>query len=99
MRFFIDVDCRSSAGFGGMDPAAMTLRFHGPDCMAPSMSTRPIRIVVTPTDPSSLRYSAAFGRRRSASTRTTFSPECASVSARLHTVVDLPSSGTELVTT
>ena len=46
-----------------------------------------------PRDPSTPRYSATFGRRRSASRSRTFEPACATAMARLQAVVDLPSAG------
>ena len=55
---------------------------------------------VSPTEPSTPRYSAIFGRRRSLSTSATRMPACASVMARLHAVVDSPSPATaEVMTT
>ncbi len=59
----------------------------------------PISTLVVPTAPSRSSRLAISGRRRSHSTRATRWLVSARVTARLTTVVDLPSSGTELVTT
>jgi len=90
----------SSAGFGGSGPAAKTsspLTPHG--CRTSLNCASPIRTVVRPTPPSTFRYLATFGRRRSASISSTRSPPAASVEAVLIAVVVLPSPGIEDVTT
>ena len=91
----------SSEGLGGRVPAASTLRPPGPPqrCSTSATWARPTRMSVSPTEPSSPSMSATRGRRRSPSTSTTGWPACARAMARLTAVVDLPSRGTELVTT
>ncbi len=94
------LDWRSSAGLGGSRPAASTC---SPDSawvwMTSSRVLCPTRAVVSPTEPSRLSMVCTCGRRRSPSMRSTRCPALTIASAALTAVVDLPSPGTELVTT
>ena len=91
----------TSLGFGGTLPAASTSRLFdfGVRCSTSASAARPASTSLRPAPPGSPIVFATIERRRSPSTRTTVVPAAASVRARLHAIVDLPSPGSGLVTT
>ena len=97
---FIRCEPSSSLGFGGIAPAGR--KSSRPRCQWTRVLSKvawPMRMSVSPREPSTPRYSATFGRRRSASSRSTFDSACARAIARLQAVVDFPSPGSDEVMT
>ena len=93
-------DPSSSLGFGGTAPDVRTVSpGNRVFCRASDRDAPPLSTVLNPTVPTRSRYLCSVGRRRSPSISTTLCSASARASAMLIAVVDLPSLGTELVST
>ncbi len=99
-KLAIAAESMSWLGLGGSCPAGMTWRPAGPQTWTTSsMVASPTSTVDRPAAPSMPTIRATDGRRRSASTSRTRWRFSAIAMASARAVVDLPSPGTEEVTT
>src|SRR5512146_1886464 len=101
MTSLILLDPSNSAGFGGRWPLVIRWRFPTDTSWTGGLTSRASSRIMSVTPQSFRTLSRVWrdGRRRSQSTTITRLPACAIVTARLASVVDLPSSEPAEVTT